>query len=254
MSLSTCAWNFDRNVNATNIKKNSTIWVVIRGQAYRTNRKTVQDEIASRLNRYVIHAIRRSHPTSNIQPVLCLHRHTLNAAFQYKLANLSKLPVSEILPNPRLSQSALWSHCVQSIPVRVDFVVMVRADLLFYSDIDVRFLHTSRVFMQWNLFHDCNTHEIADQIQGIGGKTLSVIQKELKYNFKMLDKNWTGCLHNFYNFAERLVGPHKISYFNHFSPGLCRDNRKYCMFRGNPHAGLLENGPRGGWYTYDRYV
>ena len=261
MSTTPCVWNIDLNVNGTNIRNNSTIWVLIRGEAYRTNRTTVQDEIAVRLNRHVIQAIRKSHSTSNIQPVFCLQRHTFNATLQYKLANVSKLPVSVILPDNRLSQPALWSYCVQRVPAHVDFAIIVRADLLFYSDINVRFLHTDRIFIQWNLFQDCYTHEIADQMQGIGGRTLHVVQKELKHNQNMLDKNYPGSLHNFYNFAERLVGARRISYFNYFSPGFCHDNstqphthrREYCMFRGNPQAGLLENGPRGGWYTYDRF-
>ena len=94
MSTTPCVWNVDLNVNGTNIRNNSTIWVLIRGEAYRTNRTTVQDEIVVRLNKHVIQAIRKSHSTSNIQPVFCLQRHTFNATLQYKLANVSKLPVS----------------------------------------------------------------------------------------------------------------------------------------------------------------
>jgi len=98
INMTPCVFNIDRNVNETNIKSNSTIWLVIRGEAYRTNRIIVQDNIASRINRHVIHAIRKSHPTSNIQPVLCLQPHTFNAMFQYKLTNVSKLPINMILP------------------------------------------------------------------------------------------------------------------------------------------------------------
>ena len=81
----------------------------------------------------------------------------------------------------------------------INNLLILRNDLCFKQDLDYSRISKDKILTQWNLFHRKSVKEMADQIQFIGA---SLVNKFVnKINTNRIDTQWTGSLHNFYNYC-----------------------------------------------------
>ena len=123
-------------------------------------------------------------------------------------------------------------------------LLILRSDLYFKQDIDYSRISKNKILVQWNLLHQKTTGEMADQIQFIGANLIHDFIN--KINTIRIDTNWTGSLHNFYNYCIEHFGKEKISYLNYIKDPT--PNNDICKIRGNP--GVKLGNPL---YKYTRY-
>lgn len=124
-------------------------------------------------------------------------------------------------------------------------VLILRSDLYFKQDIDYSRISKDKILTQWNLLHQKKTGEMADQIQFIGGNLIHDFIN--KINTIRIDTNWSGSLHNFYNYCIEHFGKEKISYLNYIKDPTPDNDR--CKIRGNPNVDLGNS-----LYNYTRYM
>ena len=144
----------------------------------------------------------------------------------------------------RKSQAKNFVNCLNFVNQLYDFVLILRNDLIFKQDLDYTRLSKNKILFQWNLFHNKQTKEMADQIICIGGNMFPKF-KQLTKRYK-IDYRWTGTLHNLYNFCITHFKKHEISFLNELVDPDPTENR--CKIRGNP--GIDLGNPL---YTYTRY-
>jgi hypothetical protein len=145
------------------------VWVLVRGGTFRANRSDLQSAIGASIRRHVLKPLRMEYPTAQLHVHLCVREHRVaeynNSWF---LQELTKFPAvtGSLREHDSLQtkiQADMWFECVSRVPSAVSFALILRADLFFVKPVNVSALHTSRFFFQWNLWHDCATHEMADQ-------------------------------------------------------------------------------------------
>ena len=264
-----CNRSMPHEQTASNIKDGALIWVMFRGETFRTNRTEVQMDIATSARQFIILPIRARFPTAHVHVHVCVRRQQRperNQLYLHRLSNLSGMSAS-LHEHPlgldsgdvqRYNQVDFWLGCLDDVPSAASFTLILRADLLFVSPLNVTALHSARFLLQWNLWHDCVTHEMADQVQGIGGHVLDRVRRIARNSRPALDACWKESLHNLYNFAEMALGRSSLGYLNFMPNALClkRADRSTCGLRGNParNSKGRSHRPAGGWYLYDRHI
>ena len=133
-------------------------------------------------------------------------------------------------------------------------LLILRSDLYFKQDIDYSRISKDKILVQWNLLHQKTTGEMADQIQFIGANLIHNFIN--KINTIRIDTNWTGTLHNFYNYCIEHFGKEKMSYLNYMEDPAPHNDR--CEIRGNPRGrfkphSLYKNELGNPLYNYTRY-
>jgi hypothetical protein len=185
------------------------------------------------------------YPTAQLHVHLCVREHRVaeynNSWF---LQELTKFPAvtGSLREHDSLQtkiQADMWFECVSRVPSAVSFALILRADLFFVKPVNVSALHTSRFFFQWNLWHDCATHEMADQIQGVGGRLLPRIRRAGQLDHDAINACWWATLHNLYNYFEVVLGKEVLGYLNFYPDKLCDGAvpgaaTSRCALRGNP--------------------
>ena len=127
----------------------------------------------------------------------------------------------------------------------INNLLILRNDLCFIQDLDYSRISKDKILTQWNLFHSKSEKEMPDQIQFIGA---SLVNKFVnKINTNRIDTQWTGSLHNFYNYCVKHFGEEQLSYLNYIE---------------DPHPdkdrGRIKGNPSKKWgnplYNYTRYM
>lgn len=147
------------------------------------------------------------------------------------------------------SQVKNFIECINQIPNKFldncHFVLILRSDLYFLQDIDYTRANKNVILFQWNLFHCYTTKEMADQIHYIGGNLIKKFKNLINNN--IIDNNFTGTLHNLYNFCIKYFDKNNISYLNYIeNPD---PENLICKIRGNP---CKDNG--NPLYNYTRFM
>lgn len=150
---------------------------------------------------------------------------------------------------PRNDQVCNFVNSINSIKEEhieiCEYLIILRSDLYFYKDIDYTNANENRICFQWNLFHDENTNEMADQIHLIGGSLLYRYKDVI--NKHKIDVCWEHSLHNMFNFCLEHFSVYDLSYLNYIENPNPKSTK--CTIRGNPR--IQSGNPL---YTYTRFM
>jgi len=201
--------------------------IILRGDTFRGNKIEYQLKAYELIIKHVIKPLK----IDNIYIILCTYKNINNEKIKNIFINY-KFQLIEIEKSE--SQTINFIKCINIIPDNLlnicDFVLILRNDLYFLMDIDYTRSDKNKILFQWNLFHDYITNEVADQIHYIGGNLIHKFKKIINEN--IIDKRFTGTLHDLYNFCLEYFNVNEISYLNYLENPNPSDVR--CKIRGNP--------------------
>ena len=238
----------------------SLVWVLVRGDTFRANRTDIQWAIAASTRRHVLVPLRQRFPFAQLHVHLCVRMQQVRERNPWYLQQLTSFPgvtgsLREFQPDSNLTrlQADLWLRCMDDVPASASFALVLRSDLYFTAPVNVSVLHSSRFFFQWNLWHDCATLEMADQLQGIGGRLLPRLRHVGRRDRSAVNACWWATLHYLYNFLMVEFGSAALGYLNFFPDELCKPAdgapiTSRCLLRGNPLSSSRDHA----WYRYDR--
>ena len=208
-------------------------WVLFRGETFRNPwiPELAQKIAWCSIKRHVLLPLERSFRVKSIRIHFCVRPHknkTFNKSFFVnELHGMSTVMVSsrEVSMATAPDQVALFTACMQDIPDHAAFVLVLRPDLVFIDDVNFTGVTSmDMIYMQWNLFSDCVTHQMADQIQLIGGRQIMRFKREIQVQridssvgSPTLSFHWNNSLHNLYRWVENRFGVNALSYLNHYN-------------------------------------
>ena len=246
----------------------NAVWVVLRGQTFRMNSLSIQKRLLSSIQQFVFHPIKQSFPLMELNVHLCAPVHKNNLNLLEVLKSYSELQTISFQEYDAVNKTQLqnWLGCVPQNLLSLNktaFTIIIRNDLLFLERLNVSAIQNNKFYCQWNLWHNCESKEMADQIQGIGGLYLKPLYDKIQENqtafpnHDLQKKNWKDqSMHNFYNYFAKHFGKSNIAYFNDYSPNQCftKETSAHCNMRGRWSASSTKEKSPKRLFIYDREI